>query len=139
MRKEMLNLKNMRPINREIAGQVATLASRFDCTFVMEFANSIVNMKSMLGLLSQMLPMNESVVLRTEGEGENEAMDAMLKLLKEYEKQKGVFAPLFPAKKSPAGRRSGVAFFAQNPVDNFSEKMWERFPNPLPQKEKDFP
>lgn len=81
MRKEMLNLKNMRPINREIAGQVATLASRFDCTFVMEFANSIVNMKSMLGLLSQMLPMNESVVLR-----ENEAMDAMLKLLKEYEK-----------------------------------------------------
>lgn len=27
MRKEMLNLKNMRPINREIAGQVATLAS----------------------------------------------------------------------------------------------------------------
>ena len=43
MRKEMLNLKNMRPINREIAGQVATLASRFDCTFVMEFANSIVN------------------------------------------------------------------------------------------------
>ena len=86
MRKEMLNLKNMRPINREIAGQVATLASRFDCTFVMEFANSIFNMKSMLGLLSQMLPMNESVVLRTEGEGENEAMDAMLKLLKEYEK-----------------------------------------------------
>lgn len=86
MRKEMLNLKNMRPINREIAGQVATLESRFDCTFVMEFANSIVNMKSMLGLLSQMLPMNESVVLRTEGEGENEAMDAMLKLLKEYEK-----------------------------------------------------
>ena len=86
MRKEMLNLKNMRPINREIAGQVATLASRFDCTFVLEFANSIVNMKSMLGLLSQMLPMNESVVLRTEGEGENEAMDAMLKLLKEYEK-----------------------------------------------------
>ena len=63
MRKEMLNLKNTRPINREIAGQVATLASRFDCTFVMEFANSIVNMKSMLGLLSQMLPMNESVVL----------------------------------------------------------------------------
>ena len=60
MRKEMLNMKNMRPINREIAGQVATLASRFDCTFVMEFANSIVNMKSMLGLLSQMLPMNES-------------------------------------------------------------------------------
>lgn len=56
MRKEMLNLKNMRPINREIAGQVATLASRFDCTFVMEFANSIFNMKSMLGLLSQMLP-----------------------------------------------------------------------------------
>lgn len=74
MRKEMLNLKNMRPINREIAGQVATLASRFDCTFVMEFANSIVNMKSMLGLLSQMLPINESVVLRTEGEGENEAI-----------------------------------------------------------------
>ena len=27
-----------------------------------------------------------TVVLRTEGEGENEAMDAMLKLLKEYEK-----------------------------------------------------
>ena len=43
-------------------------------------------MKSMLGLLSQMLPINESVVLRTDGEGENEAMDAMLKLLKEYEK-----------------------------------------------------
>lgn len=138
MRKEMLNLKNMRPINREIAGQVATLASRFDCTFVMEFANSIVNMKSMLGLLSQMLPMNESVVLRTEGEGENEAMDAMLKLLKEYKSKKRFRSP-FPAKKSPAGRRSGVAFFAQNPVDNFSEKMWERFPNPLPQKEKDFP
>ena len=86
MRKEMLNLKTMRPINREIAAQVATLASRYDCTFVMEFANSIVNMKSMLGLLSQMLPMNDTVALRTEGDGENEAMDAMLKLLKEFEK-----------------------------------------------------
>ena len=86
MRKEMLNLKNMRPINREIAAQVATLTSRYDCTFVMEFANSIVNMKSMLGLLSQMLPMNDTVALRTEGDGENEAMDAMLKLVKKFEK-----------------------------------------------------
>ena len=52
----------------------------------MEFANSIVNMKSMLGLLSQMLPMNDTVALRTEGDGENEAMDAMLKLVKKFEK-----------------------------------------------------
>ena len=86
MRKEMLNLKTMRPINREIAAQVATLASRYDCTFVMEFANSIVHMKCMLGLLSQMLPMNDTVALRTEGDGENEAMDAMLKLVKKFEK-----------------------------------------------------
>ena len=80
------HVPNKQSLLAALADEVATLASRFDCTFVMEFANSIVNMKSMLGLLSQMLPMNESVVLRTEGEGENEAMDAMLKLLKEYEK-----------------------------------------------------
>ena len=110
MRKEMLNLKNMRPINREIAGQVATLASRFDCTFVMEFANSIVNMKSMLGLLSQMLPMNESVVLRTEGEGENEAMDAMLKLLKEYEKKKAFSLP-FSCEKIPRREKERRCLF----------------------------
>lgn len=86
MKKELLNLKTMRPINREIAARVATLASRYDCTFVLEFANSIVNMKSMLGLLSQMLPMNDTVALRAEGDGEDEAMDAMLKLLKEFKK-----------------------------------------------------
>lgn len=135
MRKEMLNLKNMRPINREIAGQVATLASRFDCTFVMEFANSIVNMKSMLGLLSQMLPMSAP----NRGRRRKRSHGRHAEAAEGIRKIKRRFRPPFPAKKWPAGRRGCAAFFAQNPVDNFSEKMWERFPNPLPQKEKDFP
>ena len=87
MRREPLDLENMIPINREIAARVATVASHYDCTFVMEFANSILNMKSMLGLLSQTLPMNDTVMLRAEGEGENEAMDAMLKLLEQFRKK----------------------------------------------------
>lgn len=81
MRREPVALQTFPPVNREIAAKIATLASRYECTFVIEFANSFVNMKSMLGLLSQALPLREGATLRAEGPDENEAMDAMLTLL----------------------------------------------------------
>ena len=83
MIKKMYNMTEMKPFNRESAAEVAIAASKFDSTFTMESGNSIINMKSMLGLLSHALPKGE-IALVADGADEAEAMEAVCQLLEKY-------------------------------------------------------
>ncbi|MDD3334851.1 MAG: HPr family phosphocarrier protein [Eubacteriales bacterium] len=81
MKRTTVNITSLLPINREKAAAIAKAASRYECTFLMEHGNSILNMKSMLGLLSQSFPQDGVVTLAADGVDEEQAMEEVLSLL----------------------------------------------------------
>lgn len=82
MIKESINLKPILPMKRDTAAAIATLASRYDCTFTIEAQNLILNAKSMLGLLSMSLPEDGQVSLSADGSDEAAAISAMGDLIR---------------------------------------------------------
>lgn len=82
MIKESINLKPILPMKRDTAASIATLASRYDCTFTIEARNMILNAKSMLGLLSMSLPEDGQVSLSADGSDEAAAITAMGDLIR---------------------------------------------------------
>lgn len=82
MIKESINLKPILPMKRDTAASIATLASRYDCTFTIEARNMILNAKSMLGLLSMSLPEDGQVALSADGSDEAAAITAMGELIR---------------------------------------------------------
>lgn len=82
MIQEKVNLKTLLPMKRQTAAEVATLASRFECTFTLEAQNLILNAKSMLGLLSMALPTDGEVLLTADGTDEAQAVASMKDLLR---------------------------------------------------------
>lgn len=82
MIREPINLKPILPMKRQTAAEIATLASRYDCTFVFESRNVILNAKSMLGLLSMTIPEDGEVTITADGTDEAAAVSAMCDLLR---------------------------------------------------------
>lgn len=83
MMKTPVNLKPILPISRERAAQVAGIASRQACTLTLERDGIVLNLKSMIGLLSQSIPKDGKMSLVADGEDEQAATAAMLALLKD--------------------------------------------------------
>ena len=77
-----INIKQLLPMKRQTAADIATMASRFDCTFTLEARNVILNAKSMLGLLSMALPDDGQITVNVDGKDEEAAIQGMLDLLK---------------------------------------------------------
>lgn len=71
------------PLTRSGAAQVAQVTTRFESRIMIERDQKIVNAKSMLGLLSLGMDEQTEMTLLAEGPDENEAMDAIVKLLTE--------------------------------------------------------
>ena len=82
MIRQPINIKALLPMKRQTAAEIATMASRFDCTFTLESRNVILNAKSMLGLLSMALPEDGDVIVNVDGEDESAAAAAMNDLLR---------------------------------------------------------
>ena len=82
MIQEKVNLKTLLPMKRQTAAEIATLASRYECTFTLEAQNLILNAKSMLGLLSMALPTDGEVILTADGADEAQAVASMKDLLR---------------------------------------------------------
>lgn len=82
MIQQPINISAILPMKRQTAASIATLASRFDCTFTIEAQNVILNAKSMLGLLSMALPESGDVVLSADGKDEAAAVAAMSDLIR---------------------------------------------------------
>lgn len=81
MKQASVNILPLLPINRESAARIATAASRYQSTFTMEHGNSVINLKSMLGLLSQSFPKDGKVILTADGPDEEDAIEELTKVL----------------------------------------------------------
>ena len=82
MLRQPANIKPILPMKRQTAAEIATLASRYDCTFTLESRNVILNAKSMLGLLSMALPDDGEIIISVDGQDEQAAINAMNDLLR---------------------------------------------------------
>lgn len=82
MIRQPANIKPILPMKRQTAAEIATLASRYDCTFTLESRNVILNAKSMLGLLSMALPDDGEIIISVDGQDEQAAINAMNDLLR---------------------------------------------------------
>ena len=70
------------PLTRSVAVQVVQETARFSSRIMIEHDRKIVNAKSMLGLLSLSLEDQDNMTLLAEGEDEQEAVAAILEILK---------------------------------------------------------
>lgn len=82
MIRQPTNIKPILPMKRQTAAEIATLASRYECTFTLESRNVILNAKSMLGLLSMALPDDGEIIISVDGQDEQAAINAMNDLLR---------------------------------------------------------
>jgi len=69
------------PVNREQAMRIASVADRFQCMLTLERDGIVLNIKSMIGLLSQSVPKDGKMTLVADGEDEAEAIEELKKLL----------------------------------------------------------
>lgn len=61
------------PITRETASLIAAAAERYICTLTLENNGVVLNMKSMIGLLSQSIPKDGRMILIADGPDEEAA------------------------------------------------------------------
>ena len=72
-----VDLSHYMPIDREKAAEIATLACRFECTLTLEHNNIVLNLKSMIGLLSQSIPKDGRMTLIADGCDEKNAVEEL--------------------------------------------------------------
>lgn len=81
MIKTPADLHNHNLIRREQAALIAGTASRFQSTLTLERDGITLNLKSMIGLLSQTIPKDGQMWLVADGEDEEAATKAVLQVL----------------------------------------------------------
>ena len=68
------DLSQLLPIGRAKAAEIATIAGKYQSMATLERDGIVLNLKSMIGLLSQSIPKDGSMTLVADGVGEKEAM-----------------------------------------------------------------
>lgn len=81
MLKTKIDLKNHLPISRQDAARIASAASVFPCTLTLECEGILLNLKSMIGLLSQSISKNGLMYLVADGDEELAATEALIEQL----------------------------------------------------------
>jgi len=77
MIKVWIDMRPLLPMNRMNAASIAKTANRFDSLLTLEWGSVIINVKSMLGLLSQSSFGDGKVLLTADGLDEEEAVRAI--------------------------------------------------------------
>ena len=75
------DLRNHNIIGRERAALIASTASRFQSTLTLERDGIVLNLKSMIGLLSQTIPKDGQIWIVADGEDEQAATEAVMHAL----------------------------------------------------------
>ena len=78
MMKSPIDLKPLLPLNRVSAALLAQTASRFESRLTLEREGMVLNLKSMLGLLSQPDLGDGDALLVADGRDEKEATEAII-------------------------------------------------------------
>ena len=81
MIKTQVDLRNHNIIGRERAALIASTASRFQSTLTLERDGIVLNLKSMVGLLSQTIPKDGQIWVVADGVDEKDATEAVMKVL----------------------------------------------------------
>ena len=78
-----VNLSKHMPIQREMAMKITGISDKFDSTITLEHKGIVLNLKSMIGLLSQSIPKDGNMTLVADGCDEKAALDAVLAIINE--------------------------------------------------------
>jgi len=81
MIKTPVDLGMLIPIGREMAAKISSAASLYPCTVTLEHDGIVLNLKSMIGLLSQSIPKDGKMTLVIDGEDEEKAEKAVLAVI----------------------------------------------------------
>lgn len=81
MIRQNVNLSALMPIGRTKAAEIAGVAGKYTCMLTLERDGIVLNLKSMIGLLSQTVPADGQMVLVAQGADEQEACKAMVEVL----------------------------------------------------------
>ena len=85
MMRTPIDLGPLLPFTRVLAAKLATVGGHFHCSLTLEQEGLAVNLKSMLGMLSQTMKPSLSITLVANGTDEQEATAAILAAIREYE------------------------------------------------------
>ena len=83
MMKTDVNLSRHMPIQREMAMKITAVSDKYQSTLTLEHKGIVLNLKSMIGLLSQSIPKDGCMTLVADGCDEKAAMEAVLAVINE--------------------------------------------------------
>jgi len=81
MLKVDVNLSKHMPIQREMAMKITAVSDKFHSTLTLEHKGIVLNLKSMIGLLSQSIPKDGNMTLVADGCDEKAALEAVLAII----------------------------------------------------------
>lgn len=82
-----VTLKELMPIDRRTAKELADAASRHACAVTLESEGVVLNVKSMIGLLSQSVSADGRMMICASGEGEEAAAKQLCDLIERLKKR----------------------------------------------------
>jgi phosphotransferase system HPr (HPr) family protein len=85
MNRKRLTIRSDEGLQPRSVELLAQVAGRFSCGVWIEHANKRVNAKSIMGVLSLRLRSGESFLIAASGEDEDEAVEAITKLIEKGE------------------------------------------------------
>jgi len=83
MIKTEVNMYRHMPIQREMAMKITSVADKYLSTLTLEHKGIVLNLKSMIGLLSQSIPKDGCMTLVADGSDEKAALEAVLAIINE--------------------------------------------------------
>jgi phosphotransferase system HPr (HPr) family protein len=88
-----IDLGPLLPFTRILAARLATIGGHFHCSLTLEQDGLAVNLKSMLGMLSQTMKPSPAITLVANGTDEHAATDAIVAAIKEYRNSETAATP----------------------------------------------
>lgn len=80
MEKSIL-VKSTVGLHASLAAKVVQAASKYSVDIELHYHDKMVNVKSILGLMSLAIPQGENVVIKANGEGAEQAIEEIAKIL----------------------------------------------------------
>ena len=84
MKSRTFVIKNPSGVHARPATRLVTLANQFDANISVSYENNRVNMKSVMGVLSLGIHGGSTITIYADGEDEDEALDAIEALLRDF-------------------------------------------------------
>lgn len=88
-----IDLGPLLPFTRVLAARLATISGHFQCSLTLEQDGLSVNLKSMLGMLSQTMKPTSDITLVANGTDEGAATEALTQAISEYQSGETIYTP----------------------------------------------